>query len=119
MNIRQQIFRQLLAGALVTWLSGAVSGTALADDGDAAPARTMVVRFGDLNLSSEEGVQKLYGRIRQAATTVCSETGPSSARPYSLEFQQCKEQAINTAVGKINNKVLTAMHQQKTSRRYG
>ena len=118
MNIRQQIFRQLLTGALVASLSGAVSGTALADDSD-APARTKVVRFGDLNLSSEEGVQKLYDRIRYAASIVCSETGPSSARPYTTAFQKCKEQAINTAVAKMNNKVLTAMHQQKTSRRYG
>jgi len=119
MNIRQQIFRQLLAGTLATSLCGASSGIASAEGSDSAAPKSMVVRFGDLNLSSQAGVEELYGRIRRAADIVCNETRPSTTTPFSPAAQKCKAEVVSATVGKINNKVLTAMHQQKTSRRYG
>ena len=79
-------------------------------------ARSMVVKFADLDLSRSEGAAALYQRLEGAAKTVC---GPLDSRdPWShLSFIQCAQSAISTAVAKVDQPALTAYYEAKRNGR--
>lgn len=93
-------FVLLAAGAVAS--VGAV-GAAVAADALAAPK--MVVHFTPEDLNSEEGVQKVYRKIRAAAESVCPavETGTYLVSERTLK---CRQAAIASAVDAIHNKRL-------------
>lgn len=78
------------------------SGTALA-----APAPTGVIRYGDLDINTPQGVQELSERIHQAAWDYCLKVDPPAAAPGEIDNLQCREALIAEALAKINNPVLT------------
>ena len=81
---------------------------------DTSETSSRVVRFGDLNLSTEEGVRTLYHRIQGAASRVCREAaGPDGI----FWYWKCYENAVANAVNKVNNSHLTAMHREKAGRK--
>jgi UrcA family protein len=94
-----------------------VAAVAAADD--AAETRSVTVRYGDLNLSSETGVEQLYDRIRAAARDVCG--SPREMMPLQVRQQrtQCANVAVAAAVKQVNNRILTAMHGGRSTRRLG
>ena len=61
--------RNLIATAVFSALASGFGAVAAAADG---PQPTARVKYGDLNVSTTEGATELYGRIRSAATHVCS-----------------------------------------------
>jgi UrcA family protein len=65
----------------------------------------MVVHFTPEDLNSEEGIQKVYQKIRAAAENVCPavETGTYLASESTLK---CRRAAIASAVDAIHNKRL-------------
>jgi UrcA family protein len=65
----------------------------------------MVVHFSQEDLNSEEGIQKVYQRIRRAAEDVCPaiETGTYLVSERTLK---CRQTAIASAVDAIHNKRL-------------
>ncbi len=71
--------------------------------------KSQVVRYGDLNLSSDEGVRALYHRIRKAARKVCTEAN-DSVQLQQRSFRVCVDSAVANAVDKVNRPALTAMH---------
>jgi UrcA family protein len=76
--------------------------------------KSTVVRFGDLNLESEAGARTLYERIRAAARQVCDDTSGSllfEARTYHA----CFDNAVNSAVNKVNRPTLWAMYRSGNS----
>lgn len=82
---------------------------------DAAPldGTSVVVRFGDLDLSSSEGVATLYQRLRSAAEMACGvyDTRDPARR---ANFNVCVETDIGNAVVKIGATGLTRYYEAKT-----
>ena len=104
--------RTLLACTLVaTLVAGSVP--ALADP--PARARTLAdsitVRFADLNVHSAEGARALYGRIRSAAQTVCGPRFSLWDGGHVTAWKQCYRLTIDDAVARINQPLLTNLHQ--------
>jgi UrcA family protein len=93
------IAAMLLAGVLV-------ASDALADE----EVRSETVKFADLNVDSQAGVETLYTRLRSAARRVCSETDPT--RQYAAT--ECTRNSLARAVEKVNLPLLTAYYQTKT-----
>jgi UrcA family protein len=89
-----------LAGALAV-------GTANAASPDEVPST--VVKYGDLNLSSDLGVQVLYRRIVRAAGIVCPD---ASIRSLSarVKIQECRNEAVARAIRQIDNSQLAALY---------
>jgi UrcA family protein len=85
----------------------------------AGEQKVITVKYGDLNLSNPKGVATLYGRIQRAATVVCGSSPSPSPLSLKRASEQCKAEAIANAIRAVNNDVLTAMHKEKASRRYG
>ena len=73
--------------------------------------RSETVKFADLNLGSQAGVEALYQRIHAAAWRVCLQAAgeQAAARP-------CQTKAESEAIGKVNNPLLSAFYQQKTGK---
>jgi UrcA family protein len=89
-----------------------MTAPALADAGDGKPL-TKVVRFADLNLNGEAGVQTLYGRLRMAATQVCAPFRGTSLREKT-KWRECFDPALARSVAKIDEPMLTAYHLRRT-----
>ncbi len=73
-------------------------------------SRSEVVRFSDLNLSSDEGVRTLYQRIRGAARKVCSDAADRGGSLKEPTYYACVSKAVDDAVSQVNKPALTAMH---------
>jgi UrcA family protein len=93
----------LLAG--LAGLTGAGAAVAAPSDSDAPAA---LVRYNPDVLSTDSGARSLYSRIARAAERVC----PNES--YSLlvdqKVRECRELAVATAVSKIHNQRLAAVH---------
>jgi UrcA family protein len=79
----------------------------------------ITVKYGDLNLSNAKGVATLYGRIERAATAVCGASPSPAPLGFKRVREQCRAEAIANAIQAVNIDVLTAMHKEKASRRFG
>jgi UrcA family protein len=82
-------------------------GTALAADAGAA-APSVTVDYRDLNLSTLEGATTLYGRIRDAARSVCAE--PSRDLSKLHRWNECYRSAVAGGVATVNNPMLTGVY---------
>lgn len=72
------------------------------------------VSYADLNLSTQEGATRLYSRIKRAARTVCGMDHPQPEELMYGHWKPCYDNAIATAVTKVNSPMLTAVHGSKT-----
>jgi UrcA family protein len=113
--IQETVLALALTGALSAGATTALAGAAVRHTLDPA----VTVRFADLNLNNAEGARTLYGRIRNAAQTVC---GPR----YSLwdgrsarAWQECYRKTIDEAVTQVNRPKLTALHLRMTPAKPG
>jgi UrcA family protein len=70
---------------------------------------TRVVRFHDLDLRQPDDVATLYARIRRAAAEVCTASAASAMQ------RDCYQEAIATAVARVNSPSLKAYHERRTS----
>lgn len=84
----------------------AFGSTAFAQTPNADASTTRAVHYGDLNLSTPNGIHTLYRRIRLAASSGCQQV---SAMPVAL-FISCVRVATDAAVREVNNPSLTALH---------
>jgi UrcA family protein len=87
----------------------ALSGIAAAGSFD---DRSVVVRYGDLNLASHAGVASLHKRIRNAAESVCSDL---DSRILGLRdgYAECVSDAVSRGVAAVANANLTNFHANK------
>jgi UrcA family protein len=99
--------RTLLAYLAAMCLASVLVGTnAFADD-----VRSETVKFADLNVGSQAGVEALYRRIHAAARRVCDQpAGESTA------IRPCVTKAESQAIGKLNLPLLTAFYQKMTGK---
>jgi UrcA family protein len=100
--------RGLIATALVAALSVGLVGVSTAADFE---ARSMTVKYGDLNLSDPQGAATLYRRISWAAREVCS--SPDDTLSTHLYFQACVDKAIADAVTQVGHPQLIAVYNAK------
>lgn len=97
--------RTILAYVAALWVAcGLVVSSAHASD-----ARSETVKFSDLNLSSQAGVEALYQRIHAAAWRVCEQPGGELAG-----VGKCMTKTESEAIRKVNAPLLTAFYQTKT-----
>lgn len=92
--------------ALITLASAAASGNPHGTD----EIRNEKVNFADLNVNTLAGVNVLYDRIARAARLVCA---PADESKHRGEFDQCYQTAIDAAIAKVNNPLLSAVHQNR------
>lgn len=108
--ISQIASRRALAGiaaAIVLLSSGTFTAAAGATpDGDVP---SVVVRFGDLDLSTQEGALVLYRRIVSAAERVCPAWNPRDLQTVSVS-SACRKAAIARAVAAVPSERLAAIH---------
>ncbi len=74
------------------------------------------VGISDINLEQKEGVETLYVRLKKAARKICGDkythvTGSrTDAFKIKRQHKKCMSEALASAVNKINNPNLTALH---------
>lgn len=101
-------FRRLLT---VTLFAAFASGAAICSAAEGnAPQST--VKYGDLNLSSAQGANALYSRIRIAAQEVCHPLDRRDMASKQL-FANCVHKAIANAVSKVDQASLVAVYNAK------
>lgn len=103
-NIKTRVPLALATAIWLTWVWGA--SNAFADE----EVRSERVKFQDLNVDTQEGVQALYGRIHAAAKRVCSESDPVLRAAEGA----CARKAEANAIEKLNLSQLTAYYKIKT-----
>ncbi len=105
----RRIVLTLLAGSMIGAFGAASAGAATTDTAaSAADEPSVVVRYGDLDLTSEAGARKLYHRLVVAARQVCPD---GSSRDLSVlrEVGACRNQAIVKAARQIPSPQLAAL----------
>ena len=98
--------RTILGCVAAIWLACMlVASNARADE----DARSETVKFADLDVSTQAGVEALYRRIHAAAQRVCVQPPGEQAAIW-----WCVRKAESAAIGKLNLPLLTAFYQKKT-----
>lgn len=94
-----------LATLLVAYTQGA-----LADDGK---QNQVHVRYGDLNLSTPEGVRTLRRRVHWAAEVVCGRDEMMLDFTSRAQFKQCVNTAFNQALEKVQLSLAQVQYEVK------
>jgi len=70
------------------------------------------VSYADLNLEEEDGALSLYRRLKQASKQACDFRGLNIAGSVDrmAETKQCYRAALSTAVERIDNEIVTNIH---------
>ena len=80
------------------------------------PDRSSTVDSAGLDLSRLSDAETLYSRIRKAAHSVCrAEKAPWDGKAVSHQ-RRCIEEAIESAVARANQPLLTAVHRGRRER---
>jgi UrcA family protein len=97
-------FGLLVLGSLAGIMAAGSAGAASLD----SDVPSVVVKYSDQSLATDEGVHALYRRITHAAEQVC----PDATRDLSRQVRvsQCRDQAIARAIRQIGNSRLAALH---------
>jgi UrcA family protein len=95
----------MLVGSIIT---AAAAGNACAA-GTATEVPSVVVRFADLDLATDQGVRSLYARIARAAHAVCPDARIRDLNAAS-QSRACQQQAIARAVREVNTPLLAAVY---------
>jgi UrcA family protein len=103
-----------LRGLILTGIFSAlaVSLSTLAGAADSEPVRTSIVKYEDLNVSSPQGADTLYRRIRAEAAQVCS-VDNAGDHQASLAQAACTHKAVRDAVIKVNEPALFTVYNAK------
>jgi UrcA family protein len=101
----------LIAACVAVSAAGSARAASLADDA-AVPA--LKVRYGDLNLATEQGSLALYARIQAAAQQVCA---PDDIRDLQAvaAARSCRQQAIAQAVHDVHSPALASVYAAQLS----
>jgi UrcA family protein len=101
----------LLLLGIAAALAPAIASASYGDSANSVVSSSKVVRYHDLNLNQAEDVATLYTRIRRAAAEVCTASAASSMQ------RDCYQEAIATAVARVNSPSLSAYHQRRSGAR--
>ena len=101
--------KQSTAWVALLALASAAAG---ANPEDTEEVQSENVNYEDLNLTTLAGVTQLYGRIERAARLVC---GPNTDQSRMGQWKTCYRLAVAAAVARVNNPMLTAVHDSRTA----
>jgi UrcA family protein len=105
--------RTVLAGAILGALTASFATVSSAEEVASPPQ--VIVKFGDLNISTPQGAIALYERIRSAAGNVCGPTYGSDNVAEQLN-KACVEKVIADAVVRVNRPSLSAVYEAKSGK---
>jgi UrcA family protein len=103
-------FRTVIAGAIFGALAVSISTVSGADERTRSPQ--VIVKFADLDVSTSQGAEALYGRIHSAAVNVCWRMHDSNEE-YMLTKDVCLQKVIADAVINVNKPALLAVFTSK------
>lgn len=107
------------ATALLTaMLSSMAAAPAVATDRAAHESPQTVVRYDDLDLTTDAGARALYERIADAARRVCPDDNGVRDLVRTRNARVCRDTAIARAIEDMGNEKLAAI-QQAPKRRMG
>jgi UrcA family protein len=90
-------------------VAAALAFSAAAGAGTVRELPSVVVKYGDLNLASTDGVAALHSRLSKAARQVCSELD-SRVLGLREQYDACVSGAVTQSVAKVDNPRLTSFH---------
>ena len=97
--------------AAATLAALTLAGTASLAHADAlSDTEKQIVRYGDLNLATQAGLQALYRRIQNAAADVCGPSTVAGTRIVSAAWKDCVSASVRDAILKVNHPSLTAYY---------
>jgi UrcA family protein len=109
-----KVITRLFGTALI---AGAVLGGQAFAAGPFNEARSTVVKFGDLNLETPQGVAALYRRIHNAAKQVCGVVPEDNVfLEAAAQEGKCMAESEARAIDDIHNVALEAYYSKKTGR---
>jgi UrcA family protein len=113
--LEESVMKSSLGSALVlgACLLGTLALSPLARADSQLGAPTKVVRLQDLDLNTVQGVRILYGRLQSAAGQVCAPFEHLGHLVPSTAWRSCYEQAIATAVHRVDSPLLTAYYERQ------
>lgn len=109
--MRTSIVSALVLTAVGVGFAVPVGATTRATVARDEQAISTTVRFGDLDLKTRQGADKLYGRLNIAARHVCNDTMEPYAR-LTRAFVVCRDDALAEAVQEVNRPLLTQVYDQ-------
>jgi UrcA family protein len=101
---------KIIAAGLGGWL---LASTAFAATPGEAP--TVRVRYGELDLTKDAGVERLYTRLQHAALRVCGGDIDHRQLARARVQEACVQQALDRAVEDVHSSRLTARHKGATA----
>ena len=105
-----KLFKSLLVTIIVVALGAPT--IASADAKSNLQGVSVKVSFADLNLEKQAGAKALYRRLQQASKQACDVRGLMNAGSVRriAETQRCYREALSVAVEKVDNELLTQIH---------
>jgi UrcA family protein len=98
----------MLAAASFIGIAGFVGATPAQARANGSENR-VAVKYGDLNLGSNGGADRLYARLHFAAERVCNDNDPDAVfLQIRREIRGCEEDAMARAIAKVDSPKLTA-----------
>jgi UrcA family protein len=82
----------------------------------ADPAPQVRVSIADVNLSSPQGIERLYSRLRQAAAEVCGYEPEIRELSQRAAWSKCVDTALDGAVVQVRSIGLAALHAKRVGR---
>jgi UrcA family protein len=94
---------------LVSVAALSIAGIAGASTRVSSDVSSVVVKYGDLNLATTQGVATLHTRLRSAAKSVCA---PLDTRILGLRdaYTACVSDAITRSIADVGNENLSKYH---------
>jgi UrcA family protein len=99
-----------LVGCLLAGSLGVAQAATAADE-----APSVVVSYGDLDLSTADGARTLYKRISMAARDICPSADNIDLARLA-KSKACREAAIERAVNAVNSTQLAALQAEHVKR---
>lgn len=97
-----------------TVLPVAVAFAAFSAPAQGAPAQSIVVNVGDLDLSRPEGLGRLYRRIQKAARQVCNPQGLTIYLPQMRSYRECYQLTVDDATAQVDRLIRARRRNGKT-----
>ena len=97
----------LALAAALSCAAPALAQTSLAQTSDTVPS--VAVKYGDLDLGSPAGAQRLLKRIEAAANTACGGAPDIRQLNQWTSFEACRRSAVARAVVAVDSPMLAAM----------
>jgi UrcA family protein len=98
-------FGLLLLGSL----AGIMAAGAASAAGHDSDVPSIVVKYSDQSLATDDGAYALYRRITSAAKRVCPDASTKDLSRLA-KAEQCREDAVARAIRQIDNSRLAALH---------